>query len=442
MPAVMSLTARSFSAAFISLVIFIPLATLALERAFVSSLTEAVFEELRVHGLTLMSDFEPQQRDSLMPEHLANDEFNLPGSGLAGFIFLNQQLVWRSDSSLTLPLPNGPVPALGQAISSEWQMAGTDYFYYAYGAEYPLDDDYVPVTFVVLKDRQRIAAELEAFRNALWTWLGGLSVLLVVLLLFSLRQALRPIDELIRQIRAIEAGKQQELHGQLPKELDMLKSRLNRLLVNERTQRERYKNSLSDLAHSLKTPLAVLSASPDLPTGARAPVQQIDGIISRQLKRASAQINEPSLIRAKLLPLVEQLVHAMEKIYADASVSYSHLLADDLQVAMDKTDLLEVLGNLIDNASKAAAAQVHIAAHSTQGQVRLWVEDDGPGIPAAEQQRLLTRGVRLDSYADGQGIGLAVVMDILAAYDASLSFLPSPLGGTRVELYLPGIPST
>lgn len=438
----LSLKFRIFSAAALALLIFIPLIAFALEKAHVASLNQAMLERMRVQTLTLISEFEITDNVSYMPEVMINGQFNLPDSGLYGLITGGQQVIWHSLSALNWHIPkNLPAPPSGQEHFKQIESQGDGYFVHSYTAEFELDVGFSPYHFHSIQDMTSFNAEVKEFRTTLWYWLGIIAVLLLLMLLFALNTALKPIHHLVAQINAIQEGKSKHIQAQYPSELETLKNNLNHLLEAEANQRERYKNSLSDLAHSLKTPLAVLSGLPDLPSTGREPVEQIDNIIQRQLKRAVAGTGSGWSQAEPVVPIVEKLKGAMLKVYRDKELDIRVDIDPEIRFYGDHTDLLELMGNLLDNACKAAQYHIEITATSTPLQITLIIADDGPGIAEADRELLLQRGQRLDSYATGQGIGMAVVSDLIAAYQGQLFIKDSDLGGAQIEVEFP-LPAT
>ncbi len=415
--------------------VFIPLTVVILEQAFNRSLTESMLQQLKIHSLSLISEFEFSEGQVAMPERLYNDEFNLPSSGLYGFIQLDKKVVWHSQSSIQWLHPAIFVaPEVGQESFTEETFANRRMFLYSYTAEFENLNTYQAVTFYLFKDKQTFDREKQQFAQTLWNWLSFVSLLLLIILIASLYAAIRPINILNQQILLAQKGELARIDQDYPPELNILKNSINQLLDTEQQQRLRYKNSLSDLAHSLKTPLAVLMGNSALPKDAHEPLQQIDNQIQRQLKRAAAGHTGAFSQSVELRPIIKKLIGAMGKVYADKQLTIDLLSAKSVTLSGDETDIMEMLGNLIDNACKAACHQVKVSIHSTQTQLIICIEDDGIGIPKAQRAHLLQRGVRLDSYQEGQGIGLAVVNDLLSAYQGKMSIQDSPLGGAAISL--------
>ena len=432
----LSLRLRSFAAAVLVLLVFIPLAALTLKSAFVSSLSQSMEQQLRVQSLTLISEFEMEDEQPQMPEQLFNDQLNIPGSGLYAFIEIDGKLIWQSISTLNWQkMPPFSAPKIGQELFRSDFTLLTDYFLFAYTAEFYAGDSFIPVSFYILQDKRAYDGEEQAFISALWKWLTLIAFILLVLLLLSLNAALRPINRLIEQIKLAEAGKLRSIEQIYPPELEKLKSSINHLLATEQQQRSRYKNSLSDLAHSLKTPLAVLAGNKNLPEDAQEPIQQIDQQIRRQLKRAAAGAIRSWEQSVAVAPVITKLIGAMNKVHAQKALNIDHQQSDkDCYFYGDTTDLMELLGNLLDNACKAARHQVQISVYQRTSLLFIEVEDDGPGIAADKRQVMLNRGTRLDTYSEGQGIGMAVVADLVDAYQGQIQIGDSQLGGAKISL--------
>lgn len=434
----LSLRLRSFAAALLALLLFIPLTAITLEQAFTSSLSESMLEQLRVQNLTLISEFEMQDEQAQMPEQLFNEQLNIPGSGLYAYIMVNRRLAWQSLSTLSLlETPDLLAPQMGQErFDSEFDKPD-GYFLFAFTAEFDTGNEFVPVSFFVLQDKQTFEEQRAAFSNTLWYWLGLIAILLLVLLVFSLNMALSPIKTLISQIKRAEKGEVDRITQRYPPELEKLKTSINHLLDTEQQQRSRYKHSLSDLAHSLKTPLAVLCGINNLPRSAEEPLLQIDNIIQRQLKRAVSGAGSAWEQAEPLYPIAKKLLFAMGKVHADKQLDINMQMDESLRFKGDKTDLMELLGNLLDNACKAAKSKVVLHAQEHHRHLCICVDDDGPGIAEQDREALLNRGQRLDSYQEGQGIGMAVVADLVGAYQGQLEISTSEYGGARFKLTFP-----
>jgi two-component system sensor histidine kinase PhoQ len=246
---------------------------------------------------------------------------------------------------------------------------------------------------------------------------------------------------LAHDLTDLEQGHRAALPEHYPEELQPLAANLNQLLAREQQQRERYRNTLGDLAHSLKTPLAVLRQTASTPAPDRAlldeQIQRMDQLVSYQLQRAV--LGSPHNLQQSLLlkPLVDKLISTFAKVYFEKNLQFGVSIAANCECRGDEADLLELLGNLLDNACKACRHRIDIAAHASERWLLIAIEDDGPGIAEHQRTAILQRGQRADSYAPGQGIGLAVAVDILSSYGAELDIGTSPLGGARFSIRWP-----
>ncbi len=459
-----SLNKRLLLAAAVILAIFLFLTGLALERAFVKSLTRAQEEKLHSNILLLIAAAEPDALGLRLPENFQEARFNRIASGLYGFIFTERGVeLWRSPSAVMVEqIPGaGEFNKLPVGTRQYGRVRGEDsepFFYAARGVAWEYDAaELAEYSFVVMESAVPYQLELREFLTTLWAWLALAGVLLLVALVLVLRWGLRPLHSLARDVGRIERGEVSTLEGDYPAELAGLTHNLNQLLKHERLQRERYKNKLSDLAHSLKTPLAVargaLAANSSDTTMTdtamidaaviEEQLQRMDDIVQYQLQRALVLMPQLGREAVALTPIVEKLLQVMTKVYADKAVQVDSELDRDALFYGDERDAFEVLGNLIENAFKYCKSRVRIAvrdAHhnSTHNKVpravSIFIEDDGRGIKDADRALVLQRGQRLDTRSVGQGIGLAVVEDILADYDADMDIRASTLGGALFEL--------
>jgi two-component system sensor histidine kinase PhoQ len=219
-----------------------------------------------------------------------------------------------------------------------------------------------------------------------------------------------------------------------------LTENLNALLDNAESHLARYRNALGDLAHSLKTPLAVLRGALDTPTpdeetkaAMREQIERMNRIVEYQLKRAAASGRSHLTPPVSVAEKTRQLVSALNKVYADKAIDCRAEIDPDLIFHGDEGDLLEILGNLADNAFKWSRRRVQLdARRAGDGRLELRVDDDGPGIPAEVAERLLERGERADPSVPGHGLGLAIVNSIVRAYGGRLILESSPLGGAAI----------
>ena len=260
-------------------------------------------------------------------------------------------------------------------------------------------------------------------------------------------RTLTPFRRLRERLIAVRVGRQQRIEGQYPTEIQPLIDDLNALLESRDKAVKRALATAGDLAHGLKTPLALLSQEAD--RAASFGSHEIADSITQQVERMSRQINY-HLARARaaasgptgaapclLAPCADALTRTLVKLYANRELDISSKMPDDLSVRVQREDLDEILGNVLDNACKWARFRIEISAARAGSQVVLTVDDDGPGLPTLMRNVVVERGVRLDESAPGSGLGLAIVRDLCEIYAGSIALEDSPLGGLRVQIVLP-----
>jgi signal transduction histidine kinase len=300
---------------------------------------------------------------------------------------------------------------------------------------------------VVALDQSELDEARRSFALSAAASLAALGLALVVALWFASKVSLAPFAGLRQSLNLVHRGERDALEGDFPDEIQPLVDDLNALLSARSADLVAARSRAGDLAHGLKTPLAVLgSTARRLRESGRADLaDEIDGEISRmsrhvmrELMRARAGVTALRRgQRTALAPAVASLVRTMQTVSGGKAVSYAIDVPAALNVALDDTDLMEVLGNVLDNARKWATASVAVTARPAAGGVALTVEDDGPGLPASELAFRIERGRRLDEQVEGSGFGLAIVQDLVGAYGGEASLSRSPLGGLKVELLLP-----
>jgi two-component system sensor histidine kinase PhoQ len=231
------------------------------------------------------------------------------------------------------------------------------------------------------------------------------------------------------------------LSDQYPQELHRLTENINRFIKSERHQSKRYKETLGNLAHSLKTPLAVMNTAlqnqnndaNELSKICSEQISRMDQIVAYQLQRATSgpQVMMRSM---EVEPAFDKLATSLSKVYQDKNITIDVDVSKGLMIALNEGDFYEVFGNVLDNACKWTKSKVRIKAQRIAGKVQISVEDDGPGIPENVRLAILSRGKRLDETVEGQGIGMSVVTEIVAAYNGNIEIDTSELGGALMRL--------
>jgi two-component system sensor histidine kinase PhoQ len=427
-------------------VIFMLLTLPALQGAFSLALRGSIEQRLASDVTTLISAARVENGRLLMPSVLPGEQFNLPGSRLLGYIYNRQgDLVWRSLATEDEFIDYKPrYDGKGSEFTLIKEPDGEEFFVYDVEIRL-LGGRNAAFSIVALQSVRGYQETITALRQKLFLGFGAALLVLLALLWLGLTWGLRALRGLSQELDQVESGQRESLSENHPSELLRLTGSLNRLLSSEREQRIRYRDSLDDLAHSLKTPLAVLQGvsetiakRPEDMEQARILQSQIERMsqqIGYQLQRAS--LRKSGLVRhhVRLKPVVESLCNTLEKVYRDKQVKVTLDLPDECVVPMEEGALLEMLGNLLENAYRLCLGEVRVSLSTTESGDELCVEDDGPGVPQSQRERILQRGERLDRQNPGQGIGLAVVKDIIESYNARLTLEDSPLGGAAFRIH-------
>jgi two-component system, OmpR family, sensor histidine kinase PhoQ len=452
-----SIAARLLFASALLLPLFLGLTGFFLDRAFENSLTVAEHSRLRGHINLLFSVAEldtnnPKGTGLRLPLTLREADFERPDSGLYGYIFNDQkELDWHSNSASLRTPPSYARIARdsrpGQMVIDTLVMERKLYFVARYDIFWEDDEGKShPFLFAVLHSGAEYKAELKVYRRELWRWLGAAGVFLLMAQVVILRWGLRPLGKLAIALKAMQSGDTSNIAGHHPKELQKVVNNLNQVLEREQALRQRYRDSLANLAHSLKTPLAVLQSKlnqsdseEELRQIANEQVARMNQVVTYQLQRAVSSQQSGTVRRTRLEPLVQRLFSALNKVYSDKQIEHSCQLSPNSTVIGDEQDIMELLGNLLENAFKYGHGKVSISSKEEEDNFVVEIEDDGPGVPEEERERILQRGQRLDTNKPGQGIGLAVAAEIVRSYDGRIEIQTSSLGGAKFIVHLPNI---
>ena len=436
------------------LVVFFGLTVFLLDMFFRHAAEHSLREVLDAQMIALIAAADPDGPESVTPTATLETRLQTPGSGLYAEIrSASGESIWRSPSTTGAAVQFGPPLEAGERRFTYTQIAGTPIRLAIASRSIVWDDLHgapARFTFSVASSLEAYQAQVANFRQQLVGWFAGLALLFVATLGLLVTWLGQPMRRLELEIKEVEAGKRESLGDAWPQELTAVTSNLNALLEGERTRIRRYRDTLGNLAHSLKTPLAVmrqsLGASGD---GARnaalnAEIDRMSGIIEHQMKRAAAS-GGVLLGQAPVdvAPVVVELRAALLKVYGNKDLLFENALAPGAQFIGDRADLIELLGNLLDNACKWARGRVRIEGRVDQhGDSRraltIVIEDDGRGIAEEDRAKVLTRGGRADEATPGYGLGLAMVRDSVELYGGAMRIDASPLGGARFELKLPG----
>ncbi|WP_248805974.1 ATP-binding protein [Pseudomonas sp. MWU13-2100] len=443
-----SLRVRLMLAATILAILFMLALLPAMQGAFSLALQDSIEQRLASDVTTLISAARIEKQKLQMPELLPDERFNLPDSRLLGYIFDREgRLVWRSRATQEEHINYRPrYDGRGNEFAKIREDNGNEFFVYDVEVKL-LGGKSAAYSFVALQPMREYNMTLAGLREKLYLGFGAALSVLLALLWLGLTWGLRALRRLSQELDQIENGELESLSEEHPRELLRLTGSLNRLLRSEREQRSRYRDSLDDLAHSLKTPLAVLQGvsegmaqRPQDRDQARVLQSQIERMnqqISYQLQRAS--LRKSGLVRhqVELRPVLDSLCSTLDKVYRDKQVVVEIDVPQFSHVPIEQGALLELLGNLLENAYRLCLGQVRVSLRRGLQGIEVYVEDDGPGVPPDQRARVLQRGERLDRQHPGQGIGLAVVQDIIQSYDAEMTLGDSTLGGASFRIHFP-----
>jgi two-component system sensor histidine kinase PhoQ len=453
----LSLQARSLLAAGIALAAFLGLTGFALDTAIYETLRTSLHDRLQSYAYAYLAGSEVSRAERWLPPEVGPDpRFDRPGSGLyAGVVAPvevdgNRQDVWRSPSALGLELPFSTKLSPNMTEFGVHDAGTGQVYLFSIGVKDwdPANRGSVDLTLHIAEDTANLQNQLDVFRRTLLVYLGGLGMLLLALLMATLRWSLRPLRRVAVDLARVERGEQDRLSDRYPLELSGLSANLNEFIESERDHLERYRNTLSDLAHSLKTPLAVMRSQ--LETDAEGEqfrwtileqVGRMDQIVAYQLSRAATSGHTTFVTPIRIEPHAEEIVASLEKVYAARRITCEFEIDPQAVFHGELGDLFELLGNLIENAFKWARRRVLVSARplpqkgARRPGLEILVEDDGEGIAEDKIDQILRRGVRGDERVQGHGIGLAIVEDLIKSYRGELVVSRSAaLGGASFRL--------
>jgi len=438
-----SLTARLLVSSAVWIAVSLAAAGMLLTILFRGYIESRFDQELFDHIEELVAAAEVSETGRLSLSWEPSDpRFNRPYSGWYWQIHAGDSVVahsastWRDTIAGIDPRPgggrriatvDGPAGAALRALVHDITLPGTNRHY----------------TFVVAGPASDVDADVHRFIWQLSLTLGSLGAGLLIAVIFQIRFGLHPLRTIRVALADIRAGRARHLPDAVPGEIQPVVRELNALLDHDRGMLQRARTQASDLAHALKNPLTVIAneARGDASERGRILREQaalIDQRIDRHLARARAAGTAAVLgMRTPVADTVAELRFSMELLYKARNLEISVAGLENLFFGGDSHDLEEMLGNLVDNACKWARRQVTITGTGIDGRLRLAIEDDGPGIPAAERKEVLRRGHRLDEAKAGSGLGLDIAQHIAELYQGSLTLGDSALGGLCAILELP-----
>lgn len=388
---------------------------------------------LYLDELTALADVTPEGQLAL-PGRLSNPRFQQPYSGLYWMLTVNDtQLRSRSlwDTRITGNDDDGYIGPNEQSLL-------------VVKRKFLLPEIDEPVELAIAASQDKLHATLRQLTHGLWIILLTMALGILLLTWMQVSWSLRPLKKLQQNLKNVREGHSTELTGFYPAEVRPVIDDLNALLFHYQELLERARNHAGNLSHALKTPIAVLNNEvAHLNGGDRekltAPLQQLQQHIDYHLGRAR-MAGAANILAARTTPAtrVDAISLAMDKVYAERNVILVNELDSELNVAVEKRDLDEIIGNLIENSYKWAETLIRVyESGSNEQQVLIIIEDDGPGINENEYETVLQRGIRLDETTPGTGLGLNIASELAHSYRGSLSLSRSSLGGLKAELKLP-----
>ena len=413
--------------------------------AYTAASKSRLQESLVAQIYALMAVAEEQDGQITLPEILRNDRLNHLNSGLVAYVLdVDGDLIWRSQSSDIFSV----LPDISQNYSltelTEWRIENKRMFWIGdtiiWEHEDGTEGEYL---FLIGEKRTLLTAAVREFKREIMGWLSITAVVLILVLGLALNISLLPLRKAQRQIELISQGDAEKVEGEFPAELAPLTSSINQFIESEIHQKKRYRDTLGNLAHSLKTPLAVVKSEihqlgeSSQQSQLQKQIERIDDIVKYQLNRSVVTAGQTMKRKSLVEPEVKKIVDALNKVHMSKGLTISYSVSDESYFPGEQGDLMELIGNLADNACKWAIGQVKISVEKVSCNLIFIVEDDGRGIPKEKRELILNRGKRLDQQAEGQGLGLSIVMDIIKIYKGQISIKQSDLGGAKFVLQIP-----
>ena len=455
-----SLSSRLLVSVSVLLLVFFGATIAVLDTAFIEAGEQARRDILDGQLVGLLAAAEPDKSNELkMPERLREPRLQNIGSGLyAELRDSASSVLWRSHSALGLEIPTGVRPELGNHLFARENLEdGTPLLTLSLAVEWEFADGSLQsYVFKVAESLDSFNSQIAGYRRQLFGWFAAVAVTMLLAFSMLLRGLLKPLRQIESEISEIEEGDRVSLSGAFPTELRGVARNMNLLIDSERARSDRYRYTLDNLAHSLKTPLAAMRAllndqQVEGFTGRfDEQIERMDEIVRYQLRKPSASVADNLVLQAvKVEKEVARLVDGLRKVYHDKHPHFVVNIEPGMQFRGDTGDFLELAGNLLDNACKWCNEKVRITivpsvgARAIASGMVMTIADDGPGIPQEAADALLQRGMRLDESTPGHGIGLAVVKDIARSYGGRLAIKRSEdLGGAEITVSIPPVTSS
>ena len=450
-----SLNARVLVAAGLVLAAFLGAAGMALDQAFEDSAMTSVRERLtaRIYQVLGTIDLDRPGHTGAAPMPTGSPLATPESGDYAQLLDASGRRVWNSRSMLGMTF-SAPFDRAVGAFTFATAQSSTDepLMVLSYTVLWEGAGARSNVYTVQVAEHERaFRAQVGRFRRSLWVGFVATGIMLLLVQTVIFRWGLKPLRDVAREVTRIEQGDVDAITGDYPLELKPLTENLNALIRTNESSVKRYRNALGDLAHSLKTPLAVVRSSlersggPAYPPAVSESLDQLDQTIDYQLQRAAAAGRSAIGGVFEIEPVIASIESSLRKVHADRGLEITSNVKTNAKFRGDRGDFMEVVGNIADNACKWARTRVALgvaheaaAPDATRRVLVVEVRDDGAGMPESDIARALLRGSRLDETTAGHGIGLAVVKEIVEdVYDGTLDITSSG-DGTIVRMVFPG----
>ncbi|WJI48237.1 ATP-binding protein [Mesorhizobium sp. C120A] len=348
-----------------------------------------------------------------------------------------------SSMTTTIPSPTVAEVPFNSSFQRSYSTDGIgDEQLEVFESEFVLDAKNRAARFRVMGNKTELEQEIATFQGRLLTYLSLFGVGMIAINAIAILLGLQPLRRVRNALAQVREGTAQRLDGRFPAEIEPLANETNALIENNKRIVERSRTQVGNLAHSLKTPLAVLINEGRALGGAKGQLiadqaASMQKQVDHYLQRARVAAQRDSVVyRTPVTPLVQRMVRVLQKLKPDVSLSLV-LPAADIVFAGEREDLEELLGNLLDNAMKWAKSTVAVSVTpAAAGLFEMSIEDDGPGIPEDKAREVLKRGRRLDETKPGTGLGLAIVADLVNEYGGALALDRSAMGGLKAVVRL------
>lgn len=443
-----SLRLRLVGGGIVAILIALTIAGGALVLLFERHVARTVAEDLDVHLKQLLAGIDVNTQGNLVvTQPPADPRFAEPLSGLYWQVSDDRGQLLRSRSlwDMTMKLPEDQLEP-GEIHQHETSGPGDKRVLVAERAvTLSAGSKRVLVRLMVAADLARVSSAAFAFARDLAIALILLACILAIATWIQVSVGLHPLASLRRGVADIRAGRSRQLPAEVPTEVKPLVEEVNALIEAQEEEIGRSRSRAADLAHGLKTPLAALAADAArlrergehvIAHGIEVVGEAMGRHVDRELARARVRgrARNATMSFTELASLVRSLIATLARTPDGTRVTFEQDIADDLRVPLDRTDLAEILGNLLENATRYASARVRVSTEPGPIWPSITVEDDGEGIGPAQLQRVVERGVRLDERGAGAGLGLAIVQDVLEAYGWGLQLSKSKLGGLKATI--------